>query len=119
METKETKKTDNVLPEGITQAMIDAAKVKYGNDKVKFIDIPTNDEGTDYKTVLATVPSRNIVGQYRRFADTDPKRADEILVKNCLLSHKEEVLADDGLFYGAMGGIAELIPVRKAIVKNC
>jgi hypothetical protein len=34
------------------------------------------------------------------------------------MSHKEEVMADDGLFYGALSGIAELIPVRKAIIKN-
>ena len=26
------------LPEGITQEMIDEAKAKHGNDKVKFID---------------------------------------------------------------------------------
>lgn len=117
MDTKESK---NELPEGITSAMVTDAKKKHGEDKVKFIALPTDDEGSGtYKTVLARVPDRSIVGQYRRFADSDPKRADEILVKNCLLSHKEEVLADDGLFYAALGGIAELIPVRKAIVKNC
>jgi hypothetical protein len=107
------------LPEGITQEMIDEAKAKHGNDKVKFIDLPLDDESTAHKTVLATVPTRSTVGQYRRYADTEPKRADEILVKACLLSHKEEVLADDGLFYGALSGIAELIPVRKGIIKNC
>jgi hypothetical protein len=113
---KETKKD---LPVGITAAMIAEAKAKHGEDKVKIIALPVDDESSAYKEVLACVPSRNIVGQYRRFADTDPKKADEILVKNCLLSHKDEVLADDGLFYGALSGIADLIPVRKAIVKNC
>ena len=106
------------LPEGITAEMIANAKVKYGEDKVKYLELPLNDESTEFKTVLAAVPSRAIMGQYRRYADTDPKKADEILVKNCLLSHKDEILADDGLFYGALTGIADLIPVRKAIVKN-
>ncbi|MEL3904447.1 MAG: hypothetical protein P1P63_04980 [Treponemataceae bacterium] len=107
------------LPAGITAEMIAGAKTKHGENNVKYLDLPLNDEGTEFKTVLACVPSRAVLGQYRRFADTDPKKADEILVKNCLLSHKDEVLADDGLFYGALTGIADLIPVRKAIVKNC
>lgn len=106
------------LPEGITEAMVADAKVKHGNDKVKLIEIPMDDESSVIKTVLAVVPSRTVLGQYRRWETTDPKKADEILVKACLLSHKEEVLADDGLFYGALTGIAELIPVRKGIVKN-
>ena len=109
----------NELPEGITQAMIDDAKAKHGADKVKFIDLPLDDDNTAYKTVLAIVPTRTVVGQYRRYADSEPKKADEILVKACLLSHKDEVLADDGLFFGALTGVAELIPVRKGIVKNC
>jgi hypothetical protein len=107
------------LPQGITQTMIDEAKLKHGTTNVKFIDLPVDEEATSYKTVLAVVPTRTVVGQYRRYADTDPKKADEILVKACILSHKDEVLADDGLFYGALTGVAELIPVRKAIVKNC
>ncbi|WP_418894702.1 hypothetical protein [Limibacterium fermenti] len=107
------------LPVGISAEMIADAKAKHGEKNVKFLDLPLNDESTEFKTVLACVPTRTIMGQYRRFADTDPKKADEILVKNCLLSHKDEVLADDGLFYGALTGIADLIPMRKAIVKNC
>jgi hypothetical protein len=106
------------LPEGITDAMVADAKAKHGSDKVRLIDIPIDEDASGYKTVLAVVPSRTVVGQYRRWAETDPKKADEIIVKACLMSHKDEVLADDGLFYGALSGIAELIPVRKAIVKN-
>lgn len=116
MKTEETK--NNELPEGITPDMVSAAMQKHGNDKIRLIEIPVDDESTGYKTVLACVPSRTVVGQYRRWVDNDPKKADEILVKACLLSHKDEVLADDGLFYGALSGIAELIPVRKANVKN-
>jgi hypothetical protein len=108
-----------ILPDGITQSMIDEAKEKHGADKVKFVEILKENSDEVEKTVLAVVPSRSIVGQYMRWSDTEPKKAQEIIVKNCLLSHKDEVLADDGLFYGALTGISELIPVRKAIVKNC
>lgn len=106
------------LPEGITAEMIEAAKAKHGEGKVKFIDI-INDESNETKTVLAVVPSRTVIGQYKRYESVDPKKAEEILVKACLLSHKDEVLADDALFFGALSGIAELIPVRRSVVKNC
>jgi len=115
MSTTEAKKE---LPEGITEAMVSAARVKYGADKIRLIEIPIDDDSTGFLTVLAHVPSRTVVGQYRRYSETDPKKADEILVKDGLLSHKEQIMADDGLFYGALSGISELIPVRKAIVKN-
>ena len=111
------KKIEN-LPVGITQAMIDQAIEKHGEEKVKFVDIMNEDGNAVELTVLAIVPTRTVLGQFRKFADNDPKRADEILVKACLLSHKEEVMANDGLFTAALTGIADLIPVRKAIVKN-
>ncbi len=113
-----TEKTQQ-LPEGITPQMVAEAKAKHGEDKIRLIDLPRgDDESNGYKTILACVPSRTVIGQYRRWADSDPKKADEILVKACVLSHKDEVLADDGLFFGALTGITELIPVRKGIVKN-
>ncbi|MCV9929519.1 hypothetical protein OIU83_17795 [Flavobacterium sp. LS1R49] len=103
------------LPEGVTREMINAAKVK-GLD-VKLAEVPVDDEGTT-RTFLVCVPSRTVLGQFRRFMDADPKKADEILVKNCLLSHKEEVLADDELFTGVMSTLSELIVIRKGTIKN-
>jgi hypothetical protein len=113
------KEVKEKLPEGITKEMITVAKQKYGEDKVKYIDLPTDDEGNGTLTVLATVPSRSVIGQYQRFQTIDPKKADEIMVKNCLLSHKEMVLADDGLFYAVLNALGDLVPIRKGIIKNC
>lgn len=108
----------NELPNGITAEMIASAKAKYGDKGVRMIDLIDDNTG-NVKTVLVCVPSRIVMGQYKRYESIDPKKAEEILVKACLLSHKDEVLADDGLFYGALSGIAELIQVRRAVVKNC
>ncbi|MDD2345194.1 MAG: hypothetical protein RBS19_03270 [Bacteroidales bacterium] len=107
-----------ILPAGVTEAMVVAAKAKHGQNNVKIIQLPIDDSSSEMKEVLACVPSRIVVGNYRRWSDSDPKKADEILVKNCILSHLDEVLADDGLFYGALSGLSELIPVRKAVIKN-
>ena len=103
------------LPEGITQEMIDAAKAK-GLD-VRLAEVPVDDEGNT-RDFLVCVPSRTVLGQFRRFMDSDPKKADDLLVKACLLSHKAEVLADDDLFSGVMSTISELIVTRKGIIKN-
>lgn len=103
------------LPEGITQEMIDAAKAK-GLD-VRLAEVPVDDEGNT-RDFLVCVPSRTVLGQFRRFMDSDPKKADDLLVKACLLSHKAEVLADDDLFSGVMSTISELIVIRKGIIKN-
>lgn len=111
-------KSNTELPEGITAETVAEAKKKYGEDKVKFVDLIDDNTG-ETKTVLVCVPSRTVIGQYKRYEPNDPKKAEEILVKACLLSHKDEVLADDGLFYGALSGVAELIPVRRSVVKNC
>lgn len=106
------------LPEGITEQMVDTAKAAHGADKLRFIDLPLDDEGSAYKTVLASVPTRTVISQYKRWVEADPKKAEEILVKANLLSHKDEVMADDGLFYAALNGITQLMPIRRGIVKN-
>ena len=104
------------LPEGITQQMIDAARGK-GLDVRLAAEVPIDDEGNT-RDFLVCVPSRTVLGQFRRYMDSDPKKADDILVKACLLSHKEEVLANDELFTAVMSTISELIVVRKGIIKN-
>jgi len=50
--TEKLKTEVKELPEGITQAMIDEAKLKHGADKVKFIDLPVDEESTSYKTLM-------------------------------------------------------------------
>ena len=82
-------------------------------DKLRSLLLPTDDENENFLEVLAVVPDRNITGQFQKFITTDPKKAQEILVKNTLKTSKEEVLADDALFYAAFSLIVELIPVRQ------
>ncbi|MCG8221315.1 hypothetical protein, partial [Tenacibaculum finnmarkense] len=53
------------------------------------------------------------VGQTMKFMQSDPKKGQEILVKNCLLTSKEEVVNDDGLFYAVAGLLMDLIPIRQ------
>ncbi|MEG0927257.1 hypothetical protein [Chryseobacterium sp.] len=95
----------------VTQEIKDALKKEHG-DKLRSLILPKNDESTEEIEVLALVPSRSVVGQSMKFMSTDPKKGQEILVKNCILTSKTEVLDDDGLFYAAAGLLSELIPIR-------
>jgi len=96
----------------VNQETKDALKKEHG-DKLKSLILPMNDESTEELEVLAVVPSRSVVGQSMKYMNSDPKKGQEILVKNCILTSKELVLNDDGMFYAAAGLLTELIPIRQ------
>jgi len=95
----------------VTKETKEALKKEHG-DKLKSLILPLDDDCVNEIEVLAVVPSRSVVGQSMKFMNTDPKKGQEILVKNCILTDKERVLNDDGLFYAAAGLLTELIPIR-------
>ncbi|PTT43727.1 hypothetical protein DBR28_00105 [Chryseobacterium sp. HMWF028] len=98
--------------ETVNQETKDALKKEHG-DKLRSLILPKNDESTEELEVLAVVPSRSAVGQSMKYMNSDPKKGQEILVKNCILTSKELVLEDDGMFYAAAGLLTELIPIRQ------
>lgn len=108
------------LPEGVTAEMITAWKERYGEDKVKIATLLLDDEVNTDNTldVIVRVPGRKELNEFEKHVDREPDKAKAILVNSCLLSHKEEVKANDMLFLNAYGAISQLIPIRKAIIKN-
>lgn len=86
---------------------------KLHGDKLKALILPLDDMHIDEIEVLAIIPKRSTVGQTMKFMQSDPKKGQEILIKNCLVTGKEEVLNDDGLFYAAAGLLTDLIPMRQ------
>ena len=106
------------LPEGITIAMVKAAKANPGTCNLKLADLPLDDNGDKFLTVLVSVPSRKSMGEFEKWIDKNPDKSKEILINAHLHSHKDQVKADDGLFTGAFDAIVQLMPIRKAIIKN-
>ncbi|MFK7059563.1 hypothetical protein V3Q90_05430 [Flavobacterium oreochromis] len=105
--------TDNqVNTQKVTDEIINNLKATHGQDLRK-LSLPTNDEETEFLEVMAIVPKRKIIGQYQKYERIDPLKAQEIVVKNCVLTDKERVLADDGLFYSAFTALTELMPIRQ------
>jgi hypothetical protein len=89
-----------------------------GEKNLRRLELPTNDLGTENIEIIACVPDRRVMGQYLKYQSTNPAKAQEILVKNCVLTDLEQVLADDGLFLTAFGQIVELIPIREGKIKK-
>lgn len=109
---------DKKLPEGITQEMIDKVLAYRSKDQVKIAELPKDDDGNEFLSVLVSVPNRKSLDEFEKWIEKNPGKAKEILLNSHLHSHKDEVKADDGLFAGAFDAIAQLIPVRKAVLKN-
>ena len=91
---------------------------KHGKDNLRVVKLPTDDSETEFLDVLVKVPSRSTMNQFMRFIDTSPKKAQEILINQCLLTSKDEVVNDDSLFMTAITGITELFPIRTARVEK-
>lgn len=104
--------------ESVSQELIDKWIEKYGKSRIKKLEIPKDEFNEQHLTVYARVPDRRILSEWEKWSDKNPDKAKEILVKNCLLTDVEEVCADQDLFFCALQSITELIPIRKAVIKN-
>ena len=113
-----TKVNNETLPDGITKEMVKAAKTNPGTCNLKLADLPLDDNGDQFLTVLVSVPNRKTMGEFEKWIDKNPDKSKEILINAHLHSHKEQVKADDGLFTGAFDALVQLMPIRKAIIKN-
>ena len=87
-------------------------KAEYGEDLHSLL-LPLDDIADKQIEVLAKTPSRRDVSLAMKFMQSDPVRGQEILVKACLLTSKEEVLNNDGLFFAAAGLVSDLMPIRQ------
>lgn len=102
------------VPEKVLEKVVETHR----KEDLRKVLLPVDDEGRDKLEVLVKVPSRKILGEFMKFIETNPIKAQELLVNECLLSSVDEVDADDGLFFACVSGITELFPARQAKVKK-
>lgn len=91
---------------------------KIGENNLRRIELPLDDNNDETLEVIVCVPDRRTMGQYMKYQNVNPAKAQEILVKSCLLTDKEQVLADDALFMTCVSALAELIPIREQKIKK-
>lgn len=89
-----------------------------GENNLRVAELPLDDNANDFLEVTVRIPSRQVMGQYLKYQNINPLKAQEILVKGCLLTNKDKVLADDALFLTLVGVLAELIPIREGRIKK-
>jgi len=107
-----------ILPDGVTPEQVAAWKERYGDDKVKLAALPKDDDATDFLNVICRVPDRKTVAEFEKWVDRSPDKAKDILINACILTSKEEIKANDGLYFAAVDAVTKLLPIRSAIIKN-
>ena len=118
MPEKEEKTIKVKLPEGVTPEMFAKLLEVHSKENMKIASLPIDDNEDKFLDVIICVPNRKILGEFEKWMDTNPLKAKEILINSCLLTKKDEVKASDDLFFSCVNAISELIPVRKAKIKN-
>lgn len=118
MADKVTKTNTIKLPDGVTTEAVKAWKERYGENKVKLATLSSEYDSFEPFDVVVRVPDRVVRGEFEKWIDRKPDKAKEVLVKACLLSSKDEVLAHEDKFLSAADSIMELLPIQKAVIKN-
>lgn len=107
------------LPANITEEMVKNAKEKHGQDKIVLAELFVDNESIDPTlVVMVAVPGSRIRNEYIKWVDRNPNKAEEILLKACVLCDLEMVLADDKLRVAAFDAITQLLPTGKAVLKK-
>ena len=96
----------------VTEEVKTAFKAEYGK-KLHSLLLPLDEFDEEHLEVLAKTPSRKEVSMAMKHMQSNPVRGQEVLLKACLLTSKEEVLNNDGLFFAAAGLISDLMPIRQ------
>ncbi len=117
---KEEQKVSGIiyLSEDVKNSIREQYKEEVAQNKIKLLYLPLDDYANEELEVLVKVPDRNTTTQFMRFISDNPKKAQELLLNQSLLTNKEQVMADDALFFACAGKIAELFPIREARIKN-
>ena len=119
MTTKSEKQNEEVrLPDGVSLEMVKAWKERYGHTKIKLATLNAPDGEFEPFDVVMRVPDRIAMGEFEKYLDKNPNKAKEIILKACLLTKKDEVLANDDMFLAAFNALAEILPVAKSEIKN-
>ena len=81
--------------EKLTDAVKKTFADKHGEENLRILEIPTPESHSEHIQAIALIPTRNVTGQYMKWADANPKKAQEILVRGCVLTNKELIEASD------------------------
>ena len=96
----------------------EALIAKYGEKNLSTLEIPLDKTETEFIDIVAVAPNRNVMGQFQKWQDVNPKKASEILVRGCVLTSREVIEADDFMFNTTVSLLSELIPIGNGRIKK-
>lgn len=99
----------------VEQSVIDS--LKKDHQGLCIAELPVDDNNTDQLQIVIKKPTRQTMSMFEKYIDKDPGKAKDILVQNCVMTDKDKVMSDDGLYFAAVDAICELFPKRKAVVR--
>jgi len=70
------------------------------------------------KSGLCKKPDRKTLSAFMSVSQKDPLRANEILLKNCMLAGDAALIEDDDYFLSASAQLAELIEIKQGELKK-
>lgn len=101
----------------IKKELIEQKKAEFPGYKIVQVDYKGEDEKSIVLTGLVRSPDRRIISEADKYENTNPGKAKEIYVRNCVMTDVEAVMADDNLFYQAYFAIMDLLPFQKPDVR--
>lgn len=96
-----------------TEEQVNTFKNKFPGCKIAGVSLKSSDGNSVELETLVRSPDRQVISEAEKFETTNPGKAKEIYVRNCVLSDVEKVMADDNLFYQAYFAITDLLPFQK------
>ncbi len=91
------------------QDRINAIAKKHGVKKVFELSIPMDDEGTDVAVGYIKKPNRNSLAAAMAIINTNPLKANEIILKSNWLEGDVRIMDDDDAFLSAGALLEEVI----------
>lgn len=101
----------------ITKELIESKKKENPGSKIVLVKMKDAAGEETALEVLVKSPNRHIISESEKWENTNPGKAKEIYVRNCVLTDVEQVMADDNLFYQAYFAIIDLLPFQKPDVR--
>lgn len=100
-----------------TKEFIEKKKMECPGCKLAKVALKTEDGKGTALEVLVKSPDRKVISEADKWESTNPGKAKEIYVRNCVLTDVDAVIADDNLFYQAYFSVIDMLPFQKPEVE--
>ena len=102
----------------LNQEQIEALKKKHNVSEVYEVIVPLDDEGEENLAAYLKRPDRKVLAPVMAIMQSNPIKANEILVNGCWLEGDVRMKTDDDAFMSMVSELGELINVRKGEIKK-